>query len=425
MRLLPVLALTGALLLALPAAAPAASRGPCVVGTVQPRCDVSYGAVPYQANDGDTLDVRIDGRSGLSRVRISGVNAQELTDYGAIRAGECHATDAAVRLDELLDVAGRRVRLAALDQTDLSRGRLLRSVAIKIGGRWIDVGQQLIEEGHALPLPFFNEWAGNAVYATTAQIAQRLALQGLWRADACGAGPEPAAQLKLWVSSDPAGDDREALDEESVTVRNVDPARAADLSGWVVRDSALNRYTFAPGTVLAPSGGYVTLHVGHGTDTATDRYWGHSRAIFGNAVGDERVLGDGGYLFDPEGDLRQAMVYPCQYACSDPLEGELRLRERRTDPESVTIENVSGTTIDLFGYRLFNRPFQYAFPAGTVLGPGEELRVVVQGDPAADTRLERGWGLDHDVLGNKTDRLAVQTFDGIEVACDAWGSGTC
>jgi hypothetical protein len=50
-----------------------------------------------------------------------------------------------------------------------------------------------------------------------------------------------------------------------------------------------------------------------------------------------------------------------------------------------------------------------------VLQPGDQVRVDVKG----------AWGLDHDILGNAGDRVSVQTFDAITVACDAWGNRTC
>ena len=282
MRLsLPLLVLLA--LLVVGAAPAAASTGPCVVGTTGgPTCTVYRGSVPYQANDGDTLDVRLDGRRGLTRVRLADVQAMELTDYGAVRAGECHAVDAAQRVDELLDLAGRRVRLAALDPSSQSRYRDLRSVAVKVAGRWIDVGQQLIAEGLALWLPYPSEWEWNATYSRVARVASLVGTQGLWKPDACGAGPAEGVPLQVWVSSDPAGSDVDALNEEYVTVRNRDAAQPVDLSGWWVRDSALNRYTFAPGTVVPP-GSHLTVRVGSGIDTPTDRFWGMRRSIFNNA----------------------------------------------------------------------------------------------------------------------------------------------
>ena len=32
-------------------------------------------------------------------------------------------------------------------------------------------------------------------------------------------------------------------------------------------------------------------------------------------------MGDGAYLFDPQGDLRASMTYPCRIACTDPYQG--------------------------------------------------------------------------------------------------------
>jgi hypothetical protein len=34
-----------------------------------------------------------------------------------------------------------------------------------------------------------------------------------------------------------------------------------------------------------------------------------------NPAGAPRYMGDGGFLFDPDGDLRAWDMYPCRYAC--------------------------------------------------------------------------------------------------------------
>ena len=36
-------------------------------------------------------------------------------------------------------------------------------------------------------------------------------------------------------------------------------------------------------------------------------------------------VGDGAYLFDPQGDLRAWMTYPCRLGCTDPYTGALEL----------------------------------------------------------------------------------------------------
>lgn len=117
-------------------------------------------------------------------------------------------------------------------------------------------------------------------------IAQR----GLWDPDYCGAGPNEGWPLKLWVNAIPVGSDEDALEEEFVTIQNRDPVNAMDVSGWWVRDSGLRRYVFAPGTVLAGAQA-ITVRVGAGTDN----------------------------LFDPQGDIRASMIYPCRTVCKDPL----------------------------------------------------------------------------------------------------------
>jgi hypothetical protein len=55
--------------------------------------------------------------------------------------------------------------------------------------------------------------------------------------------------------------------------------------------------------------------VGRGINTATTLYWGLKRPAFEN-VRSDRGIGDGAYLFDPQGDLRAWMIYPCYlYDC--------------------------------------------------------------------------------------------------------------
>jgi micrococcal nuclease len=87
------------------------------------------------------------------------------------------------------------------------------------------------------------------------------------------------------------------------------------IGGWWVRDSALRRYTFPAGTAV-PAKGAVYVHVGRGKATATHKYWGLPAPAFDNPTTDALAIGDGGYLFDPRGDLRAWMIYPCVLACT-------------------------------------------------------------------------------------------------------------
>jgi micrococcal nuclease len=289
--------------------------GPCIAGNAAPICNFWRGKVKF-VDDGDTIDVRLPtstGKRKTVRVRMTGIQAMEQTVYTSHprkRRGECHALPATARLEQLVRKGHGTVRLAAQDPQSITGGRLRRSVAVKVGGQWLDVGKVLVAEGHALWLPNPVEYAWNATYN---ELAQKAALAGvnLWDTEACGAGPSAAASLDFAVQADARGNDFDNINGERVTIQDLDPATPVPLGHWWVRDSALRRYTFPPGTVLQP-GGIVTLRVGVGTNTDTTFYWGQKRPVFENPKPDGRGMGDGAYLFDPQGDLRAWMTYPCR-----------------------------------------------------------------------------------------------------------------
>jgi micrococcal nuclease len=319
--LLALAALAGSLV---PAAE--ARRAPCIPGLKKPTCRV-WTAKAMTVADGDTVNVRIrqDGRwSERTDIRLLGVQAMELTDYSRAhgRRGECHAVAAAERLEFLLQgrrVKRRKIRLAAFSassRTAGARGRLRRGIAFRANGRWRDAGAVLMREGHALWDPNGKEWAWNRRYA---KLAGRAARDGkrLWNPEACGRGPEPAAALRLRVRWDAEGRDGENVNGEWIRIRNVDPAKDVSLRRWWVRDSALRRFTFPRGTVV-PAGGSIRLRVGRGTADANTFFWGQPDPVFENVKRGRRGIGDGAYLFDPQGDLRAWQMYPCRGACSGP-----------------------------------------------------------------------------------------------------------
>ena len=91
------------------------------------------------------------------------------------------------------------------------------------------------------------------------------------------------------------------------------------LGGWWVRDNAYrgskaHGYVFPAGVVVAP-GSSIRVHPGVRTDTAHDLYWGLPEPVFENVSGAPRNMGDGAWLFDPDGDLRAWQMYPCVWAC--------------------------------------------------------------------------------------------------------------
>jgi endonuclease YncB( thermonuclease family) len=303
-----------------PAAAQGAATGPCTPGTHAPWCTIWKGKAAF-VDDGDTIDVDIpgDGRRKPARVRITGIQAMEQTVYTSFprkRRGECHALEATARLEQLVKEARGRVRLAAVDPASTSGGRVRRAVSVKINGRWHDVGQILIAEGHALWLPNRTEDAWNVEYSTLSQWAASRGV-GLWDPDYCGYGPNELSPFRLTVKWNAPGNDGDNPNGERVRIQNLDLFNPLPLGGWWLRDSALRRYTFPP-QLLVPPGGVVYLRVGVGTDTDNTLYWGLPGPVFENIGKDGHGMGDGAYLFDSQGDLRASDIYPCRFACDQP-----------------------------------------------------------------------------------------------------------
>src|SRR5215208_1492438 len=93
------------LVCAVPAAAHAAT-GPCFPGARGAPCQFRAATVT-SINDGDTVDVHLDGDRShrSSEVRFRAVQAMELTrysDHRAKRRGQCHAVAAANRVEDLV-----------------------------------------------------------------------------------------------------------------------------------------------------------------------------------------------------------------------------------------------------------------------------------------------------------------------------------
>jgi micrococcal nuclease len=288
-----------------------------------------YGTVVF-VDDGDTIDVRIDGvvpdpgRDG-TRIRFLGTQAMELYTYHHdlnLVSGECHGVDAAKRLKSLLMSSagvGKRVRLTARDASSSNLGRPARFVAVKgKDGAWHDVGAVMIREGQAIASYQKVEYAWNASYRQLSETAAAKGI-GLWDSSFCG--PGPSARLSVRVNWDAPGNDASDVNGEYVKVTNT-AAAAVNLAGWWVRDSATRKsatlaetrrgFIFPSGAVIAP-GASLLVHVGKGTNSpATGQfYYGLGSPIFENVTTAPSHLGDGAYLFDPRGNLRGWQQYPC------------------------------------------------------------------------------------------------------------------
>lgn len=410
-RLLPLL-----LCLLAPLAAPAPAAAVTETASV-----LRKGGV----NDGDTIIVRLKGRTEV--IRFLGVQAFELTAYNnndpSKWRGECHAVPAARFVLRTVKQAGYRVRLSSPAPKTDSRGRLIRQVEVRLGGRWRDLSEMLLSRGLVLWLHHVAEAGLNQRYSLAEQTAATKGA-GIWNQNACGKGPLPGAAFELRIMSDPIGSDTDDLNSEWVRVTN-SGAAAAPLAGWYLGNAGPKneRFRFPAKTTLEP-GRSLTVFTGSGATSGPLFYRGLSHTLFENSANGGGA-GDGAYLLDPNGDVRGHTIYPCLLACTDPNQGALQVRANATrGPEYVTVRNVADRPVDLYGYQL-RLPGAYAFGADSVLAPGETMQVFVKGDPSGDTRLERHIGYGGAYLNDAGGTATVSTFDEIVLACDSWGNGSC
>jgi hypothetical protein len=364
----------------------------------------------------------------------------ELTRYSKYpgrRRGACHGLAATAFVEHAVKRSGWRVRLAAQKLSSHANRRLRRSVWVKRGGRWRDLSKLELEAGLALWLPNHIENAHNREYAVLAQRAAA-ARKALYDPASCGAGPDQDLPITVTVNWDADGNDAQNLDGEWVDIHN-GGARELRLGGWWVRDSYLRfgrdhvpGYRLPDATVV-PAGETLRLRVGCGAASGLVQHWCLKESAFENVTAGSGAMGDGAYLFDPQGDLRAWEIYPCLVACSDPLAGRVRLAVEPLRNESISVTNTSGFPIDLGGHllKLHNagKPdqfvFGYPFTLGTVLAPGETMQLDPGGSPSDDTRLQRHAGRGPFVLADGRGVVSLRTTDDLVTACEAWGDAAC
>jgi hypothetical protein len=97
------------------------------------------------------------------------------------------------------------------------------------------------------------------------------------------------------------GDQNAQVNAEYVVVKNT-ASRAKAVRGWYIREKKLKRtFTFPAFTLCGGCG--VKIHSGHGTNTATDLYWGRSAGAWVDS-------GDKAILHRASGLLQDTCVYP-------------------------------------------------------------------------------------------------------------------
>ena len=119
------------------------------------------------------------------------------------------------------------------------------------------------------------------------------------------------------------------------------------------------------------------------------------------------------------------MMYPCRVYCTAPAQGKIALGTQPRKDEYITVTNTGGEALDLEPYLLKTSPYSYAFAQGTILQPGQTIRVHTGGDPSEDTETDKYWGMTRQILNNGGDKVTFTSYNDLQVTCTAYGSKSC
>lgn len=236
--------------------------------------------------DGDTMDIRYENGS-TERVRLLGVDTPEthtgvspeewegvpdsptgrdcLETWGD-RASQ-YATD---------ELAGQTVTLV-LDPESDSRGSYGRLLGYLVyDGQ--SFNERLIETGHARM--YDSEFSQRSEFAQMEETAMTNGT-GAWtcRDPTTGGTENSDAPIAISVHADAAGDDRDNLNDEYVTITNTGNT-TLNVTEWTISDAADHTYTFQERTI--DPGASLVLNTGSGSANETHVYWGASQPIWNN-----------------------------------------------------------------------------------------------------------------------------------------------
>jgi micrococcal nuclease len=243
--------------------------------------------------DGDTLRLSFpDGRT--ETLRILGIDTPEVTPRGNDPGTFDGITDpwllsqwgkeAALYTRSRLDGQVVTVESDRDAGTRDPYGRLLATLTLPDG---TDYGEELLMRG--LARVYSRETFSRKDRYLEIQQDAMDARTGIWSS----LGPLHGSSGQIGIAAvhyDAAGDDRENLNDEYLTIRNT-AASSVDLTGWQVRDSDGFVYIF-PAVSLAP-GQTLDLHTGNGTPSAGEIFMGSPVPVLNND-GDTLTLSDRG-----------------------------------------------------------------------------------------------------------------------------------
>ncbi|MFL6238953.1 MAG: lamin tail domain-containing protein [Actinomycetes bacterium] len=394
-----------------------------------------YGTLS-SVDDGDTVYVDITG-DGKGPLPIRNANIQATEMHGAGDRPECHAVDATNYMKAMMP-HGAKVRLSSYYAsstagTDPSTGvsRLLRYVDVmNSGGAWVDTQLRMIQHGLVMAGADAVENAHYQTYAVEMQKAMA-AHYGLFDTNRCGVGPAAGAAVPIWIHYEADGPDGSAPNMEWMRMQNKSNFDVS-LSGWHLRDSGhtwyhgTTYYTFPSYAHISP-GHTITIYPGAGTNSASaGRYYLNvTQGAFYPNVADPTLASPGKqmYLLDPQLDFRGWAVYPCLYNCPHPPV-HIQYVHYTTSDEFVDVVVDDGVTsgVDLSGVEVINDGWSRELDPGTILYPGELLRVYCQ-RAGTENRKQQYWHHSGPMFEDSGDTVVLRTDRSVVLSTYAWGTG--
>ncbi|WP_386685109.1 lamin tail domain-containing protein [Loktanella sp. R86503] len=222
------------------------------------------------------------------------------------------------------------------------------------------------------------------------------------------------------VQFDAPGDDALNSNGEWIVIRNAGDT-AVDLSDWRIKDDGFD-YVFAPGETLA-AGDRLTIHIGSGTDTGDERYWSNTEGILNNAGGSLEI-------WTPYSNNVDTFAWGDVAPAAENIRGALQMSVNydaagsdtsNPNGEWVALYNSGSTDIDLSGFHLNSGSQTHSFGAGTIVAPGENLRILI--GQGTDSELVQYWGNSGAILSNSGDSVTLVDDNGAMILHEVW-SGT-
>jgi endonuclease YncB( thermonuclease family) len=332
--------------------------------------------------DGDTTHVKTTTNK-LMEIRNIGLQTPERakrnTITGAVSPAQCGAEEAYQHFKALMPEEITIVQMRSLSDSTNGWGgnaRPTRSV-YKLNnatGQFdIDVQAEQIKAGWSLWWPLAAEWANNKTYLDLMLDARDRGV-GLWNPNLCGASP--GGVPSMWFNQNaPAIDgNSEPAFGEYVILKN-ETAAAMDLTNWSLRNNSLNFFWSSSrswmqgqnkfGSMILQPGEHRIVYLDNPDNYELSgseyRYfnWGHSpgaqitNGSVSASFSPNYAHGEGIYLQDPRGNIRNSMINPCSSSamCETPAWAAEIISSTRAGqiiPIPVALNKVANDTRDRY-----------------------------------------------------------------------------